>query len=223
LAIRLGDPLNAMGPLNQAIALNPMNTQALNLRAIAEAHDHQYPAALQDISRSLMISPHSGATLDTKAKISNRAKDYAGALAAANEALRIDSRDAHAYFNRAHALAGQGDRAGMLEALRQAALLDPSYGHYLQDALKSAPSADLALLFPDRAGLLAAASRQAAIHRRRSFFTRLLQRSGIMPVLGEVGALGALGALGVFLLVLLFLLSRHKDADIKPAETWRFD
>ena len=218
-AIRLGDPLNAMGLLNRAVALDPTNTQALNLRAIAEAHDRDYSAALQDINRSLMIAPHRSASLDTKSKISNRAKDYAGALAAADEALRIDSRDAHAWFNRAHALAGQGDRAGMLEALRQAALLDPSYERSLQEALKQSPSEALTLLFPDRQGLLAAASRQAATRRRSSPFARFLRHSGIMPVLREFGARDAFGALGV-LAVLLFLLWRRKDADAAPAEPW---
>ena len=223
VAVRLGDPLNAIGQLNQAIALNPMNTQALNLRAIAEAHDHRYSDALRDINRSLMIAPHSSASLDTKSKISNRAKDYAGALAAASEALRIDPRDAHAYFNRAQAMASLGDRAGMLEALRQAARRDPSYERCLQEALKLPPSADLTLLFPDRDGLQAAAARQAAMRRHASPWTRWLRRSGIAPITRELGALSALAAVGVFLLILLWLVSRPKDADVAAAQPWRFD
>jgi tetratricopeptide (TPR) repeat protein len=194
-----------------------MNTQALNLRAIAEAKDHQYPAALQDINRSLMIAPHNSATLDTKSKIANRVKDYVGALSAASEALRIDPRDAHAYFNRAQALAGQGDRAGMIDALLQAMKLDPSYGRFLQAALKLPPSADLTLLFPDREGLQAAAERQAAARRPASPFKQFLRRSGIQSALNEFGALSALGAIGAFLLALMYLLSRSKNADT-PAE-----
>jgi tetratricopeptide (TPR) repeat protein len=216
IAVRLGDPLNAVGQLNQAIALNPMNTQALNLRAIALAHDHQYSAALQDINRSLMVAPHNVATLDTKSRISNRAKDFAGALSAASEALRIDPKDAAAYFNRAQAQAGRGDRAGMLEALRQAAQLDPSYDRFLQAALKMAPSDDLTSLFPDRETLQAAAERLAAAHRRRSPWAQFLRRSGIQSVLDEFGALSALGAVGIFLLALLYLLSRPKHADVPP-------
>jgi tetratricopeptide (TPR) repeat protein len=222
VAVRLGDPLNAIGQLNQAIALNPMNTQALNLRAIAEAHNHDYSAALQDINRSVMIAPRNRTTLDAKSSISNRAKDFTGALAAAREALRIDPRDAHAYLNRAHALAGQGDRAGMIEALRQAALLDPSYAHYLHDALKLPPSADLTSLFPDRETLQAAAERQAAAHRRSSPFAQFLRRSGIRALLNEFGALRALASVGILLLLLMFLLSRHKDADVPAEQPWHF-
>jgi tetratricopeptide (TPR) repeat protein len=222
VAVRMGDPLNAIGQLNRAIALNPQNTQALNLRAIAEAHDKQYPAAIQDINRSLMLAPHNGATLDTKSKILNRAKDYVGALAAANEALRIDARDAHAYLNRAHAFAGQGDRAGMIDALKQAAQLDPSYGRPLQTALKMSPSADLTSLFPDRAGLQAAAERQASAHHKSSPLSRWLRHMGIRPVLNELGALSALGATGIFLLILIYLVSRPKDADVPAEQPWHF-
>ncbi|HBT61146.1 MAG TPA: hypothetical protein DEB40_05325, partial [Elusimicrobia bacterium] len=198
-AIRSGDPLKAIGELNRAIALDPMNAQALNLRAIVEADGRHYADALQDINRSLMILPHSSASLDTKSMISNRAKDYAGALAAANEALRIDSRDAYAYFNRAHALAGQGDRDGALEALRQAAFLEPSYERPLQEARALLASADMTLLFPDREGLLSAACSRPVARRRASPFARFLRRSGIMPVVREIGSLRALGALGVFM------------------------
>jgi tetratricopeptide (TPR) repeat protein len=222
VAVRLGDPLNAIGQLNQAIALNPANTQALNLRAIAEAHDHQYAAALQDVNRSLMIAPHNSATLDTKSKILNRSKDYAGALAAAREALRIDPRDAHAYFNQAHSLAGQGNRAGMIDALRQASLRDPSYGRTLQSALKQSPSADLTSLFPDRQGLQAAAERQAAARRHSSPWKKFLRRSGIQSILDEFGALSALGATGALLAILLFLVSRPKDADVPAGQPWHF-
>jgi tetratricopeptide (TPR) repeat protein len=218
VAVRLGDPLNAIGQLNQAIALNPMNTQALNLRAIALAHDHQYSAALQDINRSLMVAPHNSATLDAKSAISNRAKDYAGALSAAGEALRIDARDARAFFHRAHALAGLGDRAGMLEALRQAAKLDPAYDRTLQAALKLSPSADLTSLFPDRETLQAAAERQAAARRRASPWKKFLRRTGLQSVLDEFGALSALAAVGLFLLVLMYLLSRSQDADVPPKQ-----
>jgi tetratricopeptide (TPR) repeat protein len=199
-----------------------MNTQALNLRAVAEAHDHQYSAALRDINRSLMIAPHNSAALDTKAKIANRAKDYAGALSAAGEALRVDSRDAVAYFSRAHALAGQGDRAGMLEALRQAAQLDPSYEGVLQAALKLAPSADLTSLFPDRETLQAAAERQAAARRRSSPWAQLLRRTGIRSLLNEFGALRALSSVGLLLLLLMYLLSRSKDADTPDDQPWNF-
>jgi tetratricopeptide (TPR) repeat protein/tRNA A-37 threonylcarbamoyl transferase component Bud32 len=148
-AMRLGDYPLAIDRLSQAIAFNPLNAQAYELRAIAFDRTHHYDLAYNDAVAGLKLAPKSLALLLAKAVALNKLHRYTEAEAAAREALKIDPHNAKAYLALAEALAGQHRNSDAIAALRSAAAIDPRLNDKLAQALQLPSDSDLSFLFPD--------------------------------------------------------------------------
>ncbi len=148
-AMSTGDIRLAMETATRAIAADPSNVEAYNLRAIGYQHVRDYANELNDVNAGLKVDPRSSPLLKSKATALNRTKRYQEALETADALVAIDPDSGYGHLMRAQALSGLGDRAGMIEALRRAADLDPSLYSKLQQALQLPPVADTGFLFPE--------------------------------------------------------------------------
>lgn len=200
-ALSLGDAAGALASLDKALAIDPANVRALNIRALALARLKRYDAALADADAALKLDPKNQLAMNTRAIVLNKLKRFEEAAEQARKAIEADPNDASAWRNLAEALAGLGDRAGSLAALKRAAELDARFQPLLEDALKLPSDADLNLLFADE-GPSAGALRAARDAQRAPRNWRLL---------------GAAAGLGTLLLLAGFWSELSRSA----GERWK--
>ncbi|MDD5656071.1 MAG: protein kinase [Elusimicrobia bacterium] len=171
----------------RAIALDPRNAQAWNLRAIADNKLGKFAAAIYDSSFALGLTPGNAAALQTRSWALSKSGRFDEALADANYTLEQEPDDSFAFYNRAFAQAGLGDRDGVLDSLGRAAELDARFQQVRDRALQAPQGSDLRFLFDE---VKAEPSPAAGAGRPRRFLRLLL-----LVALG--GALVAFGLLSV--------------------------
>jgi tetratricopeptide (TPR) repeat protein len=193
-AFAMNDFGGAMAFVNRALAKDPKNAAALNLRSRINARQHRYAQAAADAREGLLSAPKDSALLRSLGFAQLRDKDFSGAIATANSMLELNPNDPYAYALRGHAYGSMGDRDAMMSDLKRAAELDPSFREAVAQMggqLQLPSDKDILFLFPGEDGPMAAkAPKSAAPPAGRSRLFGLLVGASVLG-----GLLLALGLL----------------------------
>ena len=120
-----GDLDGALADYNQAIALDPHNTEALNRRALAERDKGNWDAALADFNAVLAYAPDNADAYSNRGYVKQTKGDLDGALADYTEALSRKPTSAEAFYNVGLIKVRRGDIDGGIEAFNKALDLNP--------------------------------------------------------------------------------------------------
>ncbi|MCX5789567.1 MAG: protein kinase [Elusimicrobia bacterium] len=123
----MGDNGRAATLLDKALALNPRNCDALNLRADVHSSMGQYGAATAAATSSLQNCPDNVPALDVRALALNKLGQFPRALSDADASIQHAPRSPFGYLNRADAEEGLSRLQDMAKDLRRAAALDRQY------------------------------------------------------------------------------------------------
>jgi tetratricopeptide (TPR) repeat protein len=125
--IENGNYSEAIGALNQAIALEPGYYEAYNAKADALNRNKQYADALAASDRSLALSPEYGKGWINRGYILYNLGRYDEEIKAYEKAVALDPENADAWFNRGYALAGIGEYDEALRSFDTVARINPAY------------------------------------------------------------------------------------------------
>jgi ankyrin repeat protein/Flp pilus assembly protein TadD len=119
----------AIKDLDQAIKIEPTNTEAFIKRAYAYDSQKNTEKALQDINEALRLSPQSALAQETRGVIYYRIDDFDNAIVDFTKAITLDPVSQTAYFNRAMALKNKQspDLKAVLADLTKVIELNPKY------------------------------------------------------------------------------------------------
>jgi tetratricopeptide (TPR) repeat protein len=129
---RLNDYQRALANYNQAITINPKDSEAYSNRAILKYNKlNDYQGALADYNEAIMINPQYFKAYGNRAVLKyTKLNDYQGALADCNQAIIINPQYSQAYSNRAVLKYTKlNDQTGAIQDLRQAAWLYREQGN----------------------------------------------------------------------------------------------
>ena len=146
---RVKDYERARPLLDQALALDPKNADALGQRAVGNLFKGRYGDAVQDMLAALQSSPAQAGNARAVARELNRRGRYGEAKDVTLALLRLDPNDPSAHFELARAENGLGHREAALMELRQAAALDPAYRARSDAAQAAGEGQDLSFLFDE--------------------------------------------------------------------------
>lgn len=147
--MRSGETNKALRILDEAVAGNPSDARAFELRAEVLLWLGRHRLAAADVARALQLAPGSPSwRIERLQAISSSAlNNYKILLQEAEEAVKHNRKDAQARYRMAWAHAGLGQNVEAIEALRAAATLETPYsGAYLR-AVQLGKDADLIGIF----------------------------------------------------------------------------
>ena len=150
-ALRVKDHSAVMTLTEQALKLDPGNTQALYVRATARLQAQDYSAAIAEADQGLRLAPDSRPLLAVRALANNKAGNYRAGLGDALSILRVSARDAVGYYNKAYSEAGLKQFQESRSDLKNAAILSPRYRPKYMDSLKLADDELLTAIFDETA------------------------------------------------------------------------
>ncbi|MBI4346352.1 MAG: protein kinase [Elusimicrobia bacterium] len=146
-ALQLGDLNAAFRAATRAIAINPGNADAYNLRAMARDRQGDREGSFDDATRGLELAPGNVALLNTRSWTLSGLKRFDAAFDDSVRAVGLSPDNAYARVTRARAEGALGRRTEMVESLREAARLDPRFAQTLEAALELPSDRDTELLF----------------------------------------------------------------------------
>jgi tetratricopeptide (TPR) repeat protein len=126
-AYRSGDSLGAIGNFDEAIRLNPNDTQSYNIRGNAWDELGIYERALTDYDEALRIDPNNPAVLQDRAIMWYRKGALDEALVDLDRAIRFSFSDVNIYCDRGLVWYQKGQHDRAIADFDQAIKLDPSF------------------------------------------------------------------------------------------------
>ncbi|MBE9136522.1 tetratricopeptide repeat protein [Nodosilinea sp. LEGE 07088] len=114
-AEQLGQRNDALNYLNQALTLQPGNSDALAQRSALLWTNGQSEAALQDLSNAIQAQPESATLYYQRGNLRFQLGDLQGAITDYSDALQHNDNYVDAYINRGNARAEFGDEAGAIQ------------------------------------------------------------------------------------------------------------
>ncbi|MGB5973588.1 MAG: tetratricopeptide repeat protein, partial [Nodosilinea sp.] len=114
-AAQMGQKNEAMNYLDQALAIEPNNSEALAERSALLWENGQPEQALQDLTDAIEAKPKSAVLYYQRGNLRLRLGDLQGAIADYGEALQQQETYTDAYVNRGNARAELGDEAGAVQ------------------------------------------------------------------------------------------------------------
>ncbi len=131
-----GEYVNAITNYNQALQLNPNNTDLYYRRALAHYQLGDYEGAIADYSQAIQINLHDAKSYNKRGLALYQLGRFEEAIDDYTQAIRINPNVAVAYKNRAEARSHIGDNQGAIEDYTQAIKINPHYA----DAYKTGES-----------------------------------------------------------------------------------
>ena len=113
--------------LDEALAANPNDAQALVTRATLRLREKDGAGALADLDAALRLAPNHPVALATRSDVRAVQRDYEGALADADAAIANGMRTAPMYVGRAWIRRYQGDLERAIAEYDEALKLDPRH------------------------------------------------------------------------------------------------
>jgi tetratricopeptide (TPR) repeat protein len=114
-----------IGQLNNVLAQNPGNGEALLSRGIAHHNLGEPAKAVEDFSRALPLLPESPLLYYSRGFSYHVLERYADALRDFNRAIELEPDDAQSYHRRGNTWSSLGNEAAALEDLNRAVDLEP--------------------------------------------------------------------------------------------------
>ncbi len=115
----------ALADYDQALALDPHNTEALYRRALARQTKGNWDGALNDYNSLLALAPDNADAYSNRGYVKQTKGDLDGALADYTEALSRKPTSAEAFYNVGLIKVRRGDIDGGMEAFNKAIELNP--------------------------------------------------------------------------------------------------
>jgi tetratricopeptide (TPR) repeat protein len=132
----------SLADYNQAILLNPKDSNAFNNRANLKKNKlNDIQGALADYNQAILLNPKFSDPYNNRANLkADKLNDIQGALADYNQSILLDPKDFDAYNNRANLKQNKlNDIPGALADYNQSILLNPQkYGAYYNRAILKA-------------------------------------------------------------------------------------
>ena len=116
----------ALGPLGEAVTLDPESDWALTMLGICQAKANRHDQAVDTLRRAAKRSPDDPAVFLNLGSAHYGRREHDEAIIAFRESLRLRPDDAHAHASLANALYVKGDLAGAATAYNEAIRLDPT-------------------------------------------------------------------------------------------------
>jgi len=135
-----GDLAGAVADYNQALSLDPKNSEAYFRRGLARQAQGDLNDAVADYTQVLTLDPKRADAFSNRGFIKQAQGDVDGALADYNQALVITPKIPRAYYNVGLIKVQKGDLDGAIAAYDQALELDPkmSFAYYNRGVAKNA-------------------------------------------------------------------------------------
>ncbi|NDJ22485.1 tetratricopeptide repeat protein [Nostoc sp. B(2019)] len=122
-----GEYVNAITNYNQALQLNPNNTDLYYRRGLAHYQLGDYEGAIADYSQAIQINLHDAKSYNKRGLALYQLGRLEEAIDDYTQAIRINPNVAVAYKNRAEARSHIGDNQGAIEDYTQAIKINPDY------------------------------------------------------------------------------------------------
>jgi tetratricopeptide (TPR) repeat protein len=167
-AYKAGRVNEAVGLLNQTIALNPSNADAHHLLGVIEARERRFESALRRFDTAAAIDPKKLPYLVDRANVIASLGRPDEAIEAYDKALELNPKLVQAWSNKGQALRLLGRANEAIECFRAAVRIDPSF----VDAYRALGQVSWSILKFDEA----IESYSAVLARQPNDLTSLLQR-----------------------------------------------
>jgi tetratricopeptide (TPR) repeat protein len=120
-----GDNQGAIADYNQAIAINPRDSEAYKNRGLTKNALGDNQGAIADYNQAIAINPIYSDAYYNRGNAKYQLGDKQGAIADYNQAIAINPRFSDAYSNRGYAKSQLGDKQGALADYSQAIVINP--------------------------------------------------------------------------------------------------
>lgn len=123
--MELNDLKGGISDLNQAIALDPNQSDFYNAIGAALEKINNYPEAINNFDKAIQLRPDFQEALYNRGIAKGKMNDHAGAINDFNQAISLNPSDAFSYFNRANAKMLMENYGGAVKDLNAYLKLSP--------------------------------------------------------------------------------------------------
>ncbi|AFY81753.1 serine protease [Oscillatoria acuminata] len=140
----LGDVQGAIDDFNQAIKINPQNTNAYYNRGNARKESGDWQGVIADYTKAIDLNPQYADAYNNRGVARKDSGDLSGAIADYTKAIELNPLYAGAYYNRGYARKDSGDLSGAIDDYNQAIKINPQDAEaYVRRGIARAHSGDL--------------------------------------------------------------------------------
>ena len=115
----------AIADFNEAIRLNPENTQALYNRGLTRRDKRDREGAIADYNEAIRLDPGNADAFVVRGAVRFDKHDLEGAIADYDEAILLNPESAETFYNRGLARRAKGDLEGAIADVEQGARFAP--------------------------------------------------------------------------------------------------